>query len=107
MKNLHAKCEDVFYTECDRKDMHKMKKVTLDDIRALVGDAIGDHELVSGMLEDKPLLGAIPELDSMAVVNLMLGLEQRFDFIVDDDEVDVDIFESLGSVKRFAQSKIS
>ena len=32
-----------------------------------------------------PLLGAIPELDSMAVVALITGFEDRFGFTVDDD----------------------
>ena len=48
-----------------------------------------------------------PELDSMAVVNLLAGLEQHYGFFVDDDEVDVEIFETIGSLRRFAQSKIS
>jgi len=88
------------------KDTYYMQNVSLIDIRELVGDVIGDHELVQQMEEDSLLLGALPELDSMAVVNLLLGLEQRFGFYVDDDEVDVDIFETVGSLKRFAESKV-
>ena len=33
---------------------------------------------------DTPLLGAVPELDSMAVVSLIGGLEERFGIAVDD-----------------------
>ena len=42
-----------------------------------------------------PLLGAIPELDSMAVVALLTSLEERFGFVIEDDEVDTDLLEKL------------
>ena len=35
-----------------------------------------------------PLLGAIPELDSMAVAGLLTEMEDRLDIIIEDDEVD-------------------
>ena len=84
-----------------------MQEVKFDEIRELIGDVIGDQALVQQLTEQSALLGAIPELDSMAVVNLLLGLEQRYGFFVDDDEVDVEIFETIGSLRRFTQSKIS
>ena len=84
-----------------------MQEVRFDDICKLIGDVIGDQALVQQLTEQSALLGAIPELDSMAVVNLLAGLEQHYGFFVDDDEVDVEIFETIGSLRRFAQSKIS
>ena len=84
-----------------------MQEVKFDEIRELIGDVIGDQALVQQLTEQSALLGAIPELDSMAVVNLLAGLEQHYGFFVDDDEVDVEIFETIGSLRRFAQSKIS
>lgn len=94
------------HSEKVERDTYTMQQVSIDDILELVGSVIGDHEIVQDMQEDSRLLGAIAELDSMAVVNLLLGLEQRFGFYVDDDEVDVDIFETVGSLMRFAQGKI-
>src|SRR5882724_9724306 len=35
-----------------------------------------------------PLLGDVPELDSMAVVSVITGIEERFGFTVEDDEID-------------------
>ena len=35
---------------------------------------------------DSPLLGAIPEFDSMAVVALLTHLEEKYGFSIDDDE---------------------
>ena len=54
-----------------------------------------------------PLLGAIPELDSMAVVALLTQLEERFGFSVDDDEIDGATFASVGSLVEFVDQKMA
>ena len=51
------------------------------------------------------LLGAIPELDSMAVVSLLTALEERFGIIIDDDDVDGSTFATVGSVVDFVVAK--
>ncbi|MBL8398098.1 MAG: acyl carrier protein [Candidatus Accumulibacter sp.] len=53
-----------------------------------------------------PLLGAIPELDSMAVVALITSLEERFGFIIDDDEIDGTVFATFGALLSFVQGKL-
>ena len=50
------------------------------------------------------LLGAIPELDSMAVVSLLTALEDRFGITIDDD-VDGGTFATVGSVVDFVAGK--
>ena len=55
---------------------------------------------------DAPLLGAVPELDSMAVVTVITTLEERFGFSVDDDEIDGTIFATVGSLVEFVRSKL-
>jgi acyl carrier protein len=52
-----------------------------------------------------PLLGAIPELDSMAVVKLITALEERFGFQIDDDEIDGATFATIGSLMGFVADK--
>lgn len=54
-----------------------------------------------------PLLGALPELDSMAVVNLIGGLEERFGIVVDDDDIDGDTFATVGALVDFVGSKLA
>lgn len=56
---------------------------------------------------DTPLLGAIPELDSMAVVALITGLEDRFGFTVDDDEIEGSTFATVGSLVGFVEGKLA
>jgi acyl carrier protein len=54
---------------------------------------------------DTQLLGGIPELDSMAVVTVMTALEERFGFVIDDDEISADTFATLGSLVQFVENK--
>lgn len=54
-----------------------------------------------------PLLGAIPELDSMAVVALITGFEDRFGFTVDDDEIEGSTFATVGSLVEFVDLKLA
>ena len=54
---------------------------------------------------DTPLLGAIPELDSMAVVALITSLEDQFGLVVDDDDIDGATFATVGSLVDFVSAK--
>lgn len=71
----------------------------LDEILSLNGRA-------AGFSSNTPLLGAIPELDSMAVVALITNLEERFGFTVDDDEIEGSTFATVGSLVDFVAGKL-
>jgi len=53
-----------------------------------------------------PLLGAVPELDSMAVVSLITTLEERLGIMVDDDDVSGDTFATAGALIDFVAAKL-
>ena len=53
-----------------------------------------------------PLLGAIPELDSMAVVTLITSLEDQLGIAVDDGDIDGDTFATVGALVDFAAGKL-
>ena len=55
---------------------------------------------------DTELLGALPEFDSMAVVGVLTALEERFDFLIEDDEISADIFVTLGTLTKFVAEKL-
>lgn len=56
---------------------------------------------------DQPMLGAVPELDSMAVIGVLNLLEERFGFVVEDDDVDGRTFETLGALVAFVREKFA
>lgn len=44
-------------------------------------------------------------LDSTSVVDLVVGIEQKFDIGVDDDELDVKLFQNLSMLATFIEDK--
>jgi acyl carrier protein len=65
---------------------------------------------IPGRLRDAnaatPLLGAIPELDSMAVVGVLTSLEERFGLQIEDDEIDGSSFASVGALVDLVERKL-
>ena len=72
----------------------------LDEVLSLGGHALAFNAAT-------PLLGAIPELDSMAVVTLITTLEDRFGILMDDDEISGDTFATVGTVTDFVAAKLA
>lgn len=72
----------------------------LDEILSLKGRA-------ASFVASTPLLGAIPELDSMAVVALLTSFEERFGFSVGDDEIEGATFATVGSLVEFVDQKLA
>ncbi|MEO0410299.1 MAG: acyl carrier protein [Pseudomonadota bacterium] len=52
-----------------------------------------------------PLLGQLPELDSMAVASVLAGLEEQFDIYIEDEDISADDFSTFGSLCRFVNEK--
>jgi acyl carrier protein len=52
-----------------------------------------------------PLLGDMPELDSMAVVELAVALEERFDIVIDDEDFTGEVFDTVGTLATYIDGK--
>lgn len=79
----------------------------LEEVKNILSDVLNLNERKKFLTEASPLLGAIPELDSMAVVNVITGLEDHFGITVDDDEISARVFETLGSLTAFIEQKLA
>jgi acyl carrier protein len=79
----------------------------LEDIKTILTDVLSLGAAGKELNEQSALLGSIPELDSMAVVNLMAALEEHFGITIDDDEISASTFETLGSLNAFVQQKLA
>lgn len=79
---------------------------TKNEVLFILDEALHLNGRTAAFSEKTVLLGAIPELDSMAVVSVIAGLEEHFGFTVDDDEIDGATFATLGSLIRFVTEKI-
>lgn len=79
----------------------------LEEVRNILSDVLSLDARKNTLGENSVLLGAIPELDSMAVVNVITAMEEHFDITVDDDEISAETFETLGSLARFVEQKLT
>jgi acyl carrier protein len=80
---------------------------TQQEVLSLLDAILGLNGRAATFTKDTALLGTVPELDSMAVVALITGLEERFAFITDDDEIDGSTFATVGSLVKFVESKLA
>jgi acyl carrier protein len=80
--------------------------IAIDEVRAVVVATLGVEHRAGTMEASTQLLGNLPELDSMAVVELVYAIEERFDITVDGEEITADVFETLGSLTEFVASKL-
>lgn len=85
-----------------------MPDQTESTVRAILSDMLGlSAAQVAAMDADTELFGALPELDSMAVAGLLTEMEDRLHIVIDDDEVDGELFETFGNLVAFAKAKVT
>ena len=78
----------------------------IDRIKTLFNDVLQLNGRASGWNAATPLLGNVPELDSMAVVSVITALEDDFGVTIADDEINADLFATLGSLAQFVEQKL-
>lgn len=79
----------------------------IDDVKQVLGETLQLGERAKSFTAETPLFGAIPEFDSMAVVTVVTALEERFGIFVEDDEIEAEIFETVGNLAAFVDQKLA
>jgi acyl carrier protein len=75
-------------------------------LRSVLGDVLGlGPARIAALTPDSPLLGALPELDSMAIATVLAGIEDRFGVIFDDAELTGETLASYGSLLALVRGK--
>jgi acyl carrier protein len=77
----------------------------IDAVKEVLGATLGIEDRVGVMVASTPLFGELPELDSLAVVELATALEDRFDITIDDNNFSGEIFETVGSLAAFVEAE--
>ncbi len=80
---------------------------TIDQVRAVLTRSLQLGSRGSELGRSTPLLGNLPELDSMAVVNVLTALEEQFGIEVADDDVSGETFATFGSLADFVAAKLA
>jgi acyl carrier protein len=77
----------------------------LDEVKTILTEVLSLGPAGARLDAESPLLGSLPELDSMAVVSVIGALEERFGIAVEDDDISASTFETLGSLAAFVAEK--
>ncbi len=77
----------------------KVKSVIIDSLELNIApDEMGNNDLLFG-----EGLGG----NSMAMMEVIVGLEKAFEIEISDEELVMDVFETVNSIAEFIKSKIS
>ena len=79
--------------------------IDIEAVKAVLVETLGLEDRAETICASTPLLDSLPELDSMAVMELVMDLERTFGIEFDDDEVTAEVFESLASLAAFVSDK--
>jgi len=80
---------------------------SIEALKNILGEVLSLGTRAKNLNADSPLLGSLPELDSMAVIHLIATLEDHFGISVEDDEINAKTFETLGHLANFVDSKLA
>lgn len=79
----------------------------LEEVKIILSDTLNVANMRQSLHAESPLLGNIPELDSMAVISLIAALEDHFGICMADDEINGATFATLGSLAEFIGQKMA
>jgi len=75
-------------------------------LREILEEVLGlAPSLAASFTDDSGLFGELPELDSMAVAGLLTEMEDRFGIIIDEDDIDGEVFATYGNLLDFTLAK--
>jgi acyl carrier protein len=78
----------------------------IETVKQLLRDTLQLGSRADLLTADSPLLGEIPELDSMAVMTLLTLFEEEFGVQVDDEDISAETFATVGSLTRFLEASV-
>lgn len=75
-------------------------------LKSILADVLGlEASDADALTIESGLFGHMPELDSMAVAGLLTEIEDRFDIVIEDDDVDGEMLETFGGLLDFVLAK--
>ena len=79
---------------------------TISELRSILKETLQIGDRAGALDESTVLFGGIPEFDSIAVVSVVSAIEDRFGFVVEDEEINAETFATMGSLSAFIDSKL-
>ncbi len=79
---------------------------TCEEVKLLLGRVLQLGDRIKQFDRSTPLMGSLPEFDSMAVISLITAMEEHFHIVVEEEEISGDIFETVGALCDFVERKL-
>lgn len=76
-------------------------EVNINKMIELLSDTLSLSE--GDLSADTQLIGNLPEFDSMAIVSILMQIEEDFGIEIPDDELSGEIFETVQSLTEFVE----
>jgi acyl carrier protein len=82
-----------------------MASSCLHEVAELLGDVLKLGKRTTRLTAETRLFGSLPELDSMAVVLVVVAIEERYGIRFDPEEVQAETFATLGTLAALVDGK--
>lgn len=82
-----------------------MAASSVDELREILGRVLHLDKCVATLAVDTKLAGSMPELDSMAVIKVVVAIEDHFGFTFDEDDLTEEAFATVGTLAALVDSK--
>ncbi|MHC3000554.1 acyl carrier protein [Microbacterium sp. HJ5] len=82
-----------------------VSSATLDSVKAVIVRTLEISDRADTLDAETALFGSMPELDSLALLELAVSLEEEFGFVIADEDFTEDVFETIGSLAEFVERR--
>jgi acyl carrier protein len=84
----------------------EISQAIFEDVKAVVVVTLDIEDQADDLGPETRLYGNLPELDSLTVVKLIVALQNRFGIDIKIDEIGGHVFDTLGRLAAFVESKV-
>jgi acyl carrier protein len=84
----------------------EISQAIFEDVKAVVVVTLHIEDQADDFGPETGLYGDLPQLDSLTVVRLIVALQKRFGIEIKIDEIVGDVFDTLGRLAAFVESKV-
>lgn len=78
---------------------------TFEIVKDSLVETLDLHDRADSITAETELFGSMPEFDSLAIVELITRLEERFGFEMDEADVTAEVFETVGSLTAYLDAR--
>jgi acyl carrier protein len=84
----------------------EISRAILEDVKDVVVVTLNIEDQADDLGPETGLYGNLPELNSLTVIKLIVALQKRFGIEIEINEIAGDIFDTLGRLASFVESKV-